>query len=58
MFYVQKTIENNWSLRDVNKPIGVSEYQITEDLPGQSKSSSPRIEPIEGELGKLAIEEE
>jgi hypothetical protein len=26
-------------------------------LPGQSKSSSPRIEPIEGELGKLAIEE-
>ena len=40
-----------YSLRDVNKPIGVSEYQITENLPEQLKSSLPTIEQIEAELG-------
>lgn len=39
-----------YSLRDVNKPIGVSEYQITENLPAQLKSSLPSIEQIEAEL--------
>jgi predicted nuclease of restriction endonuclease-like (RecB) superfamily len=40
-----------YSLRDVNKPIGVSEYQITENLPEQLKSSLPTIEQIEAEFG-------
>ena len=40
-----------YSLRDLNKPIGVSEYQITENLPDQLKSSLPSIEQIEAELG-------
>ncbi len=40
-----------YSLRDLNKPIGVSEYQITENLPDQFKSSLPGIEQIEAELG-------
>lgn len=39
-----------YSLRDLNKPIGVSEYQITEHLPEQLKSSLPSIEQIEAEL--------
>jgi predicted nuclease of restriction endonuclease-like (RecB) superfamily len=45
-----------YSLRDVNKPIGVSEYQITENLPEQLKSSLPTIEQIEAELGGICDE--
>lgn len=45
-----------YSLRDVNKPIGVSEYQITENLPEQLKSSLPSIEQIEAELGGICDE--
>lgn len=40
-----------YSLRDLNKPIGVSEYQITANLPEQLRSSLPSIEQIEAELG-------
>ena len=42
-----------YSLRDVNKPIGVSEYQITANLPEQLRSSLPSIEQIEAELGEF-----
>ena len=40
-----------YALRDVNKPIGVSEYAITRNLPDALKSSLPSIEEIEAELG-------
>ena len=40
-----------YSLKDMNKPIGVSEYQITRALPDELKSSLPTIEEIEAELG-------
>lgn len=40
-----------YALRDVNKPIGVSEYSITQNLPHEFKSSLPSIEEIEAELG-------
>ena len=88
LFYVQKTIQNNWSrsvlthhiesnlfkregkaitnfkttlpapqsdlaketLKDVHKPIGVSEYIITNNLPDEIKYSLPGIEEIEAEL--------
>jgi predicted nuclease of restriction endonuclease-like (RecB) superfamily len=40
-----------YSLRDINKPIGVSEYTITHNLPDEFKSSLPSIEAIEAELG-------
>jgi predicted nuclease of restriction endonuclease-like (RecB) superfamily len=40
-----------YSLKDMNKPIGVSEYQITSALPDEFKSSLPTIEEIEAELG-------
>ncbi len=46
-----------YSLRGLNKPIGVSEYQITENLPDQLKSSLPSIEQIEAELGDWESEE-
>lgn len=40
-----------YSLRDLNTPIGVSEYQITENLPDNLRSSLPTIEQIEAEFG-------
>lgn len=42
-----------YALRDVNKPLGVSEYVITQQLPDELKSSLPSIEEIEAELGGL-----
>lgn len=41
-----------YSLSDVHKPIGVSEYQITQSLPEEFKSSLPSVEEIEAELGR------
>lgn len=39
-----------YALKDVNKPIGVSEYQLTHELTGKYKSALPTIEQIEAEL--------
>jgi len=39
-----------YALRDINKPIGVSEYELTRALPDNLKSSLPSIEEIEAEL--------
>lgn len=39
-----------YSLSGVNKPIGVSEYQISNALPDNLKSSLPTVEEIEAEL--------
>jgi len=39
-----------YSLKDVHKPIGVSEYIITKDLPDEFRYSLPSIEEIEAEL--------
>jgi predicted nuclease of restriction endonuclease-like (RecB) superfamily len=40
-----------YALRDVHKPIGISEYELTRSLPDNLKSSLPSIEEIEAELG-------
>lgn len=39
-----------YAFKDVHKPIGVSEYMITQNLPDELKSSLPSIEEIEAEL--------
>ena len=39
-----------YALSDINKPIGVSEYQLTQSLPENLKSTLPSIEEIETEL--------
>ncbi len=39
-----------YALRGVNKPIGVSEYELTRALPNDLKSVLPTIEEIEKEL--------
>lgn len=40
-----------YALSDIHKPIGVSEYQLTQSLPDNLRSSLPSIEEIENELG-------
>ena len=41
-----------YSLSDIHKPIGVSEYQLTHTLPDELKGSLPTIEEIEAEFGE------
>ena len=49
----KNNIEAEFALRDINKPIGVSEFNFTEILPDNLKSSLPTIEEIEREFKKL-----
>ncbi|NHZ87232.1 MAG: DUF1016 family protein, partial [Planctomycetia bacterium] len=46
-----------YALRDINKPIGVAEYEtkLVESLPNKLKGSLPTIEEIEAELEKQEI---
>ena len=39
-----------YALSDIHKPMGVSEYELTQALPEELKSSLPSIEEIEAEL--------
>jgi predicted nuclease of restriction endonuclease-like (RecB) superfamily len=41
-----------YSLRDINKPIGVSDYKLTQAIPEEFKSSLPSIEELESELAQ------
>ncbi|MFM9267733.1 YhcG family protein [Tychonema sp. BBK16] len=50
----QKIVE--YSLRDMNKPIGVSTYQLRETLPEQLQGSLPTIEQLQAELEAVEIE--
>lgn len=42
-----------YALSDIHKPIGVSEYQLTQALPENLKSSLPSIDEIERELKEI-----
>lgn len=42
-----------YSLKDINKPMGISEYKLTKLIPDDFKSSLPSIEEIEAELGGM-----
>lgn len=42
-----------YALRDVDKPIGVSDFQLTTALPEELKGSLPTIEELEAELSAL-----
>jgi hypothetical protein len=39
-----------YALRDLRKPMGISEYRLTESLPKQLKGSLPSIKQLEAEL--------
>ena len=49
----KNSIEAEFSLRDINKPMGVSEFLITENLPENLKSSLPTVEELENELKNI-----
>lgn len=46
----KNNIEVEFSLRDIKKPMGVSEFELTEIIPQELKSSLPSIEEIEQAL--------
>ena len=53
----KNSLEVEYALRDINKPIGVSEYILTEKLPKDYTKSLPTVEEIEMELkNRLSID--
>ncbi len=44
-----------YSLKDVSKPIGISEYELTKFLPEKFISSLPTVEQIEAEIGEVLL---
>lgn len=46
----KNNIEAEFSLRDINKPMGISEFELTDILPENLKSSLPTIEELEQNL--------
>lgn len=46
-------IETEFALRDINKPMGVSEFTLTEIVPDELKGSLPTVEEIETDMKKL-----
>jgi predicted nuclease of restriction endonuclease-like (RecB) superfamily len=53
----QNKIIAEYALRDMNKPMGVSTYQLMHALPENLKSSLPSIEELEAELSGIHLEE-
>ena len=52
----KNNIEAEFALRDIHKPIGVSEFSLIEQLPEDLKSSLPTAEEFEEELNRLQNE--
>ncbi len=46
-------IEAEYSLRDIHKPIGISEFNLTQALPQNLASELPTIEQLEQQLSKF-----
>jgi hypothetical protein len=44
-----------YSLRDIEKPIGVSEYKLFKNLPEEYEHFLPSVEDIEKRIGEIAI---
>lgn len=45
-------IDAEYSLRDIHKPIGISEYKLTQALPKKFKNQLPTVEQLENQLSK------
>ncbi|MBI3902312.1 MAG: DUF1016 domain-containing protein [Nitrosomonadales bacterium] len=52
----QNEVIAEYALRGVDKPIGVSTFELTRALPSELESSLPSIEQIERELGEAGSE--
>ena len=53
LWYAQKAIE--YALKDISKPIGISEYRLNDAIPDNLKSSLPTIADLERELKDLKL---
>lgn len=53
----KNSVVAEYALRDVNKPIGVAEYQLVQSLPERLQTDLPSIEEIEAELSGEVSEE-
>lgn len=51
----KNNIEAEFALRDICKPIGISEFELTNIIPENLKSSLPTIEEIEEEFKNLEV---
>jgi hypothetical protein len=47
-----------YALKDLNKPIGVSEYQLMESLPKDLGKSLPSVKELEAELSHVGLAED
>mgnify|MGYP002548656470 FL=1 len=48
-------VKAEYALKDINKPIGISEYELIKSIPEDLKSNLPTIEELEREIeGKMA----
>ena len=54
----KNNIEVEFALRDMNKPMGVSEYTMVESLPDNLKGALPTVEEIEQDLQDLRGEKD
>ncbi len=43
-------IEAEYALRDINKPMGISEYRLTDAIPETMRTKLPSVEELENEL--------
>ena len=46
----KKEVKVEYALKDINKPIGISEYKLTDAVPANLKSELPTIADLEREL--------
>ena len=46
-------VQAEYALKDIAKPIGISEYRLTEAIPEDLKSNLPTIEEFERELKEI-----
>ncbi len=53
----QNKVVAEYALRGVDKPLGVSTYQLAESLPADLKGSLPSVEDLEKEMEKLGGED-
>lgn len=51
----KNNIEAEFALRDMNKPMGISEIKLVKSLPDDLKASLPTVEELEAELKQEEI---
>ena len=49
----KKSLTVEYALRNVETPIGVSEYRLVDALPENLRGSLPTVEQLEAELNRL-----